>query len=174
MVIAFIEFPGRLGELNLDSKRFSMAQRTFFQRTQQMHCAVKTKISAAFTSEPLLLNDRLFTGGSFGHRYRHSAGSVTSLILCQQPESPTLSTSHSRSLGRSRFLVTRESVKSNFAVLASTDHLKYKVKNKKGVQQLARDLIYKSAMIFLLPQPIYSEACDTPTYTVPRGELNIP
>lgn len=176
MVIAFIEFPGRLGELNLDSKRFSMAKRTFFQRKRQMHCAVKTKISAAHTSEPLLLNNRLFTGGSFGHRYGHSAGPVTSLILCQQPKAPALSTSHSGSLGRSRsrFLVTRESVKSSFAVLASTDHLKYKVKNKKGVQQLARDLIYKSAMIFLLPQPIHGKACDTPTYTVPRGELNTP
>lgn len=40
----------------------------------------------------------------------------------------------------------RESVKPSFAVLASTDHLKYKVKNKKGVQLLARDLIYKSAI----------------------------
>ena len=40
----------------------------------------------------------------------------------------------------------RESVKPSFAVLASADHLKYKVKNKKGVQSLARDLIYKSAI----------------------------
>lgn len=30
MIIVFIDFLGRLGELNLDSKRFSMAKRTFF------------------------------------------------------------------------------------------------------------------------------------------------